>query len=157
PAGARTSRPPRGVPARRDAFRCPGMDVLLSGQLLIAALGLAALYALVALGLNLIYGTMRLLNIAHGEILMLGGYVAYGCATGPGLGPPPAIPLAMGLAALLGAAVYRLLLRRVLWQTRLLARIEANSLLVFFGISVIIQNVMALAFTADERSYVWLD
>src|SRR5258707_1282346 len=46
---------------------------------------------------------------------------------------------------------------RVLWQTRMLARIEANSLLVFFGISVIIQNLTALAFSANERSYVWLD
>ena len=53
------------------------MADLLSGQLLIAALVLAAIYGLVALGLNLIYGTMRLLNVAHGEILMLGGYLAY--------------------------------------------------------------------------------
>ena len=133
------------------------MDVLLSGQLLIAALALAALYALVALGLNLIYGTMRLLNVAHGEILMLGGYVAYWSATSLGIGPLPAIPLAMGLAALLGIACYRLLFRRVLRRTRMLARIEANSLLVFFGISVIIQNLTALAFSANERSYAWLD
>ena len=133
------------------------MDVLLSGQLLIAALGLGALYALVALGLNLIYGTMRLLNVAHGEILMLGGYVAYWAATSLGIGPLAAIPLAMALAAALGAAIYRLLFRRVLRRTKVLARIEANSLLVFFGISVIIQNLTALAFTANDRSYVYLD
>ena len=133
------------------------MDVLLSGQLLIAALGLGALYALVALGLNLIYGTMRLLNVAHGEILMLGGYVAYWAATSLGIGPLAAIPLAMALAAALGAAIYRLLFRRVLRRTRVLARIEANSLLVFFGISVIIQNLTALDFTANDRSYVYLD
>jgi branched-chain amino acid transport system permease protein len=133
------------------------MDVLLSGQLLIAALGLGALYALVALGLNLIYGTMRLLNVAHGEILMLGGYVAYWAATSLGIGPLAAIPLAMALAAALGAAIYRLLFRRVLRRTKVLARIEANSLLVFFGISVVIQNLTALAFTANDRSYVYLD
>ena len=133
------------------------MDVLLSGQLLIAALGLAALYALVALGLNLIYGTMRLLNVAHGEILMLGGYVAYWTTTRLGIGPLAAIPLAMALAAALGAVVYRVLFRRVLRRTKVLARIEANSLLVFFGISVVIQNLTALAFTANDRSYVYLD
>ena len=133
------------------------MDVLLSGQLLIAALGLGALYALAALGLNLIYGTMRLLNVAHGEILMLGGYVAYWAATSLGIGPLAAIPLAMALAAALGAAIYRLLFRRVLRRTKVLARIEANSLLVFFGISVVIQNLTALAFTANDRSYVYLD
>ena len=60
---------------------------LFSGQLLIAALVLAAMYGLVALGLNLIYGTMRLLNVAHGEILMLGGYLAYWTFTLTGVGP----------------------------------------------------------------------
>jgi len=63
------------------------MDVLLSGQLLVAALVLGSVYALVALGLNLIYGTMRLLNIAHGEIVMIGAYVAYWCFVLLNIGP----------------------------------------------------------------------
>jgi len=49
----------------------------MSFQLLLAALIAGSIYALVALGLNLIYGTMRLLNVAHGEFLMIGAYVAY--------------------------------------------------------------------------------
>ena len=53
------------------------MSDLLSGQLLISTLVLGAVYGLIALGLNLIYGTMRLLNVAHGEVLMLGGYFAF--------------------------------------------------------------------------------
>src|SRR5436305_521945 len=127
------------------------MSVLLSGQLLVSALVLASLYALVALGLNLVYGTMRLLNIAHGEIVMLGGYVVLGGFTLLGISPLLLMPVAALLGALVGAALYALVFRRLLRSSRLVARIEANSLLIFFGISVIIQNVAALAFTANER------
>ena len=48
------------------------MDILFSGQLFAAALITGALYALTALGLNLVYGTMRLLNVAHGDLVMIG-------------------------------------------------------------------------------------
>ena len=57
------------------------LDSLLSGQLLFATLVLGALYAVVGLGLNLVYGTMRLLNIAHGDVLMLGAFAAFGWFT----------------------------------------------------------------------------
>jgi branched-chain amino acid transport system permease protein len=129
------------------------MDLLLSGQLFFAALMLASIYALVALGLNLIYGTMRLLNIAHGEIVMLGGYVTYWSVTMLGVDPLLSIFLSMLFTAGLGAVSYLLLVRKLLRSTTLLARIEANSLLLFFGLSVILQNVAALVFTANERSY----
>jgi len=132
------------------------MEVLLSGQLFVAALVLAASYALVATGLNLVYGTMRLLNVAHGEIVMLGAYVAFWGFTLVGVGPPLSMLVAMALTAAFGAIVYRLVFRRLLRARHLVARIEANSLLVFFGASVIIQNVVSLIFSANERSYVYL-
>jgi branched-chain amino acid transport system permease protein len=132
------------------------MGVLLSGQLLVAALVLAAVYALVAMGLNLVYGTMRLLNVAHGEIVMLGGYVAFWAFTLLAIPPPVSMLAAMAGTAALGALVYCLLFRRLLRTRHLAARIEANSLLVFFGASVIIQNTVALLFSANERAYAWL-
>ena len=133
------------------------MDVLLSGQLLLATLILGSIYALVAIGLNLIYGAMRLLNVAHGEVVMLGGYVAYWAITLAGIDPLISMFAAMVLAAALGIATYQLLFRRILRSTKLLGRIEANSLLVFFGISVILQNLTSLAFTANERGYPYRD
>ena len=133
------------------------MDLLLSGQLFFAALVLGAVYALVALGLNLIYGTMRLLNIAHGEIVMLGGYTTYWAVALLGVDPFLSLFLSLLLTAALGGLCYRLLIKRVLRSTALLARVEANSLLLFFGLSVILQNLAALAFTANERSYVYGD
>ena len=133
------------------------MADLLSGQLLIAALVLAAIYGLVALGLNLIYGTMRLLNVAHGDILMLGGYLAYWSFTLTGLGPVYSMFAALILAGMFGALVYTTLCRRVLASSKAIKQIEANSLLVLFGVSVILQNVVALSFTATARAYPYLD
>lgn len=133
------------------------MDALLSGQLLVAALAVGSAYALVALGLNLIYGTMRLLNVAHGEIVMLGAYIAYWAFTLLDVSPLVSMFAAMALMAAFGAVLYRVLIARTLRSTRLLGRIEANSLLLFFGVSVILQNLMSLAFSATPRGYATLD
>ncbi len=133
------------------------MDALGSGQLLVAAIVTGALYALVALGLNLIYGTMRLLNVAHGELVMLGAYVGYWLFTLAGIGTVGAVFVAVALTTALGVAAYYGLFRRVLASSTLLARLEANSLLLFFGISVILQNLVSLAFTANPRGYQYLD
>lgn len=129
------------------------MQVLLSPQLFLAALILGALYALVALGLNLIYGTMRLLNVGHGEIVMLGAYAAFWSFVLLGMGPLPALGLAPAATGLLGFALYHGLFRRLLADTAVAERIEANSLLLFFGISIILQNLTALIFTATFRGY----
>ena len=129
------------------------MQVLLSPQLFLAALILGALYALVALGLNLIYGTMRLLNVGHGEIVMLGAYAAFWSFALLGMGPLPALVLAPAATGLLGFALYRGLFRRLIAHAAVAERIEANSLLLFFGISVILQNVTALIFSATFRGY----
>jgi branched-chain amino acid transport system permease protein len=133
------------------------MDTLLSPQLLIAALVLAAIYALIALGLNLIYGTMRLLNVAHGEIMMLGGYVSYLAFVRLGIGPLVSMIAAMSLAAVLGALCYLTIFKAVVRNRQLAARLESNSLLIFFGISIIVQNILSIAFSADPRSYSYLD
>jgi branched-chain amino acid transport system permease protein len=133
------------------------LDSLLSGQLLFAAAVLGALYALVGLGLNLVYGTMRLLNVAHGDVLMLGAYAAFWWFTLTGLSPLIALPLVAAGGAGLGLALYVLVFRRQLAQGLDAAVIEARSLLLFFGISVVIQNLTALAFTATPRAYRHLD
>ena len=133
------------------------MDLLLSGQLLLAALVTGSLYALVALGLNLIYGTMRLLNVAHGELVMLGAYVAYWLFSLGGVSPFASLAVAALAGAGLGWLAYRQIFRGAILSTSVLERLEANSLLLFFGISVILQNVASLAFKPDLRGYRYLD
>src|ERR1700761_6017806 len=102
------------------------LDTLLSSQLLIAALVLAAIYALIALGLNLIYGTMRLLNVAHGEVMMLGGYVSYWAFVQFGIPPLVSMFGAMLLSAALGALSYLTIFKAVVRNRALAARLLSN-------------------------------
>ena len=133
------------------------IDTLLSGQLLFAAAVLGALYALIGLGLNLVYGTMRLLNIAHGDVMMLGAYGAFWWFTLTAVSPLVALPLVALGGAGMGLALYALIFRRQLALGLAPAVIEARSLLTFFGISVVIQNLTALAFSGTPRAYRHLD
>jgi branched-chain amino acid transport system permease protein len=132
------------------------VEALLSGQLLAAALVTGALYALTALGLNLVYGTMRLLNVAHGDLVMIGAYAAFWAFHLLSLSPLVALPGAAAMAALFGAALYYGLFRRLLEGGRAAQRLEANSLLLFFGVSVIVQNLAALQFSGTPRGYQYL-
>src|SRR5262249_39435356 len=124
------------------------------------------LYALIGLGLNLVYGTMRLLNVAHGDLVMIGAYIAFWGFTLLRLSPVFGIGLAALAGALLGGATYLFLFRRMLATPALLRCracpsllrcLEGNSLLVFFGISLILQTLPALAFPASPRGYRYLD
>src|ERR1700746_2819350 len=104
----------RAIPAPSlPTSRGGSVSVLLSGQLLAAVLVLASLYALVAIGLNLVYGTMRLLNVAHGELVMLGGYGVYWGFVRFGISPLLSALIAMVLAALAGAFIYIAVIRRL--------------------------------------------
>jgi branched-chain amino acid transport system permease protein len=129
----------------------------MSGQLLVAALVSGSVYALIALGLNLIYGTMRLLNVAHGEFVMIGAFCAYWCVKLLALSPIVSMIVAIPLTTALGLAFYLGIFRAAMRSKEFVERIEANSLLVFFGASVILQNVTALAFTPNLRGYRYQD
>ena len=115
------------------------------------------LYALISLGLNLIYGTMRLLNVAHGDLVMIGAYVAFVCFSLFNVGPLISMFGAAVLCGGLGWIAYTGVFRRLFADARILARLEENSLLLFFGISVILQNIVVLAFSASRQGYQYLD
>ncbi len=96
---------------------------------------------------------MRLLNVAHGEVLMLGGYLAFWLFTLTGIGPIYSMFIAFALGGALGAILYYFVCKRVLKSSKVIEQIEANSLLVLFGASIIFQNIIALAFTPTARGY----
>ncbi|MEZ5667656.1 MAG: branched-chain amino acid ABC transporter permease [Alphaproteobacteria bacterium] len=150
----------RGVLGRRRRARSrerSSLDIVLSPQLLFSALVLGALYGVIALGLNLVYGTMRLLNIAHGDLVMIGAYGAFWLFTLTGVSPLIGLPLIAALTGLVGLGLYAGLFRGQLAGGQAIERLEANSLLLFFGVSVILQNAIALAFTASAQAYQHLD
>jgi branched-chain amino acid transport system permease protein len=103
------------------------------------------LYAMFAAGLSLIFGIMRLVNIAHGDLIVLAAYLALVTCGTLGVGPLAALLVVVPLMALIGYALQRFLLNRTLGDDLL------PPLLVTFGLSVIIQNGLLELFTADSR------
>src|SRR5262245_38178284 len=114
------------------------------------------MYALVAIGLNLQYGLMRVMNIAHGEFLMLGAYLAYWAYSLTGVSPLLTLPVVFLALFVSGLAVYRLCFRRIARQAPDVEILEARSLLVGFGLMFLVQNSAFLAWGADLRGYEYL-
>jgi branched-chain amino acid transport system permease protein len=126
------------------------MSLQLIAQNLVFGLFVGSNYGLAAVGLSLVFGVLRVLNIAHGELLMVGGYVTFWLFTLTGLDP--------FLSALVSGAVlfvFGLALNRGLF--RFVERLDEeakikNSLLISFGLTLVIQNAAQTLWTADERS-----
>jgi branched-chain amino acid transport system permease protein len=115
------------------------LNVILQGVLI------GGLYAMFAAGLSLIFGVMRLVNIAHGDLIVLAAYVALMVTERLGIDPLTSLLLVTPTMAIIGYALQRGLLNRTLGDDLL------PPLLVTFGLSIIIQNGLLELFTADSR------
>jgi branched-chain amino acid transport system permease protein len=115
------------------------LNTILQGVLI------GGLYAMFAAGLSLIFGVMRLVNIAHGDLIVLAAYIALTVTETLGVGPLTSLILVAPAMAIIGYALQRLLLNRTLGDDLL------PPLLVTFGLSIIIQNGLLEVFTADSR------
>jgi branched-chain amino acid transport system permease protein len=115
------------------------LNIILQGVLV------GGLYALFATGLALIFGVMRLVNIAHGDLIVLAAYVALVITETLGINPLASLVIVVPLMAILGYGLQRVVLNRTLGPDLL------PPLLVTFGLSIIIQNGLLELFTADSR------
>src|SRR5690554_6467364 len=102
-------------------------------------------YALIALGLALVFGRMKVINLAHGELVLLAAYIAYAVESGLNISPIYAIPIALVIVCLCSVAVYGLV--KMIWADR-----ELNSLILTYGIGVILTNAILLIWSADVHS-----
>ncbi|HVQ68174.1 MAG TPA: branched-chain amino acid ABC transporter permease [Bradyrhizobium sp.] len=114
-------------------------NIVLQGVLI------GGLYAMFAAGLSLIFGVMRLVNIAHGDLIVLAAYVSLVVTQAMGVDPLTSLLLVVPVMAVIGYALQRGLLNRTLGDDLL------PPLLVTFGLSIIIQNGLLELFTADSR------
>jgi len=115
------------------------LNIILQGVLI------GGLYAMFAAGLSLIFGVMRLVNIAHGDLIVFAAYVSLMVTQGTGVDPLASLLVVVPIMALIGYALQRGLLNRALGDDLL------PPLLVTFGLSIIIQNGLLELFTADSR------
>ena len=114
-------------------------------QLLISAVLLGGVYSLIAVGLTLIFGVMRVVNFAHGEVVMLGMYLAFWAFTLLGLDPYVVLVASLPVFFLAGLTSYRLVMRPVIR--------ESHNVQIFttVGLSIVLQNVALVAWTGDFR------
>src|SRR2546425_3794572 len=123
---------------------------VMIGQVIISGILVGTLYSMVALGLALIFGVMRVINVAHGPLLMLGAYATYFLYSAFGLNPYLTVPITMLLLFVVGVVLQRTLVFRVVGAP------ELASLLLTFGISIALVNLAQLAFTSDLRAVEYL-
>jgi len=122
------------------------VDLSILLQLIINGLFTGGIYALVAVGLTLIYGVMLILNFAHGEFLMLGMYIAYWMFTLFHVDPYVAAGLAALLVFGIGALIQRGLIQRVLNSHPL------NQIVLLLGVSTLMMGLVQFFWSADPRS-----
>jgi branched-chain amino acid transport system permease protein len=115
------------------------VDTIVQGVLL------GGLYALFAAGLSLVFGIMRLVNLAHGDLIVLGAYLILVAVSVLGLHPFLAALVAAPVMFLLGWALQKVVLNRTLGDDIM------PPLLVTFGLSIVLQNGLLEVFSADSQ------
>lgn len=125
-------------------------------ELIASGLITGGIYALVALGLNLQYGLMRILNIAHGEFLMIGAFLTWAAQNSLGVSPVAMIPVAFVVLAAVGVAIHALWFRPLAATSPNVDVFEARGLMVSFGLMFLVQNFAHLVWGADLRGYDYL-
>lgn len=121
-------------------------DLTVLAQVAVGGLLTGALYALLAAGLTLIFGVMRVINIAHADFMIVGAYVTFWLFELAHVNPFLSLPVAVIALFLVGMTAQRTVVARVV------GRPELTSLLLMYGVSILVQNVQLQFFTADYRS-----
>jgi len=119
------------------------MTVLL--QSLISGILIGGVYALIGIGLTIIFGVMRVINFAHGDILMIGMYMTYSLFTLLGIDPFVSISITIPLMFLFGAFLQKVFINRMQ------GALPQNQILLTIGLGLIMSNTMMLAFTSDYK------
>jgi branched-chain amino acid transport system permease protein len=107
---------------------------------------LGGLYAIVAIGLSTIFGIVRLVNLAHGDLMILASYLSFFLISALSVSPLLTLVAIIPVMFAIGYILQRFLLNRVLGEEM------EPPLLVAFGVSIILQNLMLMTFTPDARS-----
>lgn len=126
------------------------LDVVIAGLLL------GGLYALIAMGLSLQYGVARVLNISHGEFIMLGALTTWTLFTAFHINPLVSLAVCGPVAFALGFVIHRTLFKRLLSSSASPGVFESNSMLASFGLLFIIQNIALIAWGPEIRGYSYL-
>lgn len=130
-----------------DNLSLLGLAPLLNLQLLIDGLLIGSIFALAAYGLALVWGVMNIKNLAQGDFVIMGGYIAFTLSESPfNLHPILSIPLVFVIMFIFGWVLYQTIIRRVI------ERDLFTSLLATFGLAIVIQQLINLAYGPDVQT-----
>ncbi len=127
------------------------LDIAIGGLLL------GGIYALIAMGLSLQYGVARVLNVAHGEFIMIGAFSTFTLYTVVGINPLVCLAIVGPITFIIGFLLQRTLFTRLRITSANPGAYEASSMLAAFGLMFIIQNIALLGWGADYRAYSYLN
>jgi len=117
---------------------------------------MGGIYALIAMGLSLQYGVARVLNIAHGEFIMLGAFVTWVLVNAFGINPLVSLVIVGPIILVIGYLLHRTLFTRLRTSSASPAAYEGSSMLATFGLLYIIQNIAIIVWSTSSRGYAFL-
>jgi branched-chain amino acid transport system permease protein len=127
------------------------LDVVIGGLIM------GGIYALIAVGLSLQYGVGRVLNVSHGEFIMIGAFATWSLYTLLGVSPLVSLVICGPVLFIIGFLIHRTLFQYLRDQSESIGAFADSSLLASFGLLFIIQNLALLIWKADIRGYSYLD
>jgi branched-chain amino acid transport system permease protein len=133
------------------------MSLKLIFDIAITALIIGGIYALIAMGLNLQYGVARVLNVSHGEFVMVGAFITYWAYKIFGINPLVSLAICGPILFLIGLFSYRTLFQYLRKSSESMDVFEGRSMLASFGLLYVIQNMALLWWGPDVKAYTYLN
>ena len=126
-------------------------------NIVIAGLLMGGIYALIAVGFSLQYGVARVLNVSHGEFIMLGAFMTWSLYTVFGINPLLCLVICGPVTLMIGFLLHKTLFTRLRKSSASLAAFEGYSMLASFGLLFVIQNIAILLWGNAAKGYTYLD
>lgn len=133
------------------------MSIKLVLDVAITSLIMGGIYALIAMGLNLQYGVARVLNVSHGEFVMVGAFITYWGYKIFGINPLVSLAICGPILFLIGLFSYRTLFQYLRKSSESVDAFEGRSMLASFGLLYVIQNIALLWWGPDVKAYTYLN
>jgi len=132
------------------------MEISTFFYIIFSSLQIGLIYALISIGFNLLYSSTKIINVAYGEFITIGAFVAYWLFVLYNIPPPVSIFVAIVILVVMSIPLYQILFRRLL-ASKSVEYIEIWGVIITFGLSILLQGTMALVWSAQSKGYSYLD